>query len=52
MDEESVAVINALAIQRNAALDQLAILMGKISVLQNENKKLSDTISKQADDKI
>lgn len=42
MDEKTQAILNALAQQRNAALDQVALLHGEIAVLQAKLKGKED----------
>lgn len=42
MDEKTKAILDALAQQRNAALDQVAMLHGELAALQAKLKEKED----------
>lgn len=50
MDVESQAVINTLMEQRNAALNQIAVLTGKLASLQANADNLAGVITKLGGD--
>ena len=46
MDEKTKAIINAIATQRNNAMDAVAAMAGEIATLQAENTALKTELEK------